>query len=357
MVAKQAEVLDHPADLINVAIEELVKERYELPAFSTLDRLIAHIRAMINNRLFLRVSGALEITEILYLDQLLVGDIEESIATLNLLKSPPRSATLGGMKQLLVKFDSLMTFGNAKRLLSTIAPTKVRYFAAQARALDISEFRDINISKRRTLLICLLYSAQVKTRDNLVEMFLKRILKIQNNARQRLQELREKHLAQTSELLNTFSQVLTASKQTHDNEALGSKVQSILDESGGTDLLLEKYEEIAAYNTNNHLPLMWRFYYTYRKLLFDLVRSMDISSTSADESVINALNFLLDNQHKRGRHLPFDINLDFISKQWRSLAISEVNGTKVLVRQQLEICIFFLLSFGFKDGRCLCSWF
>ena len=120
------------------------------------------------------------------------------------------------MKQLLAKFDALMTFGNAKRLLWSIAPTKVRYFAAQVRTLDISEFRDINIPKRRTLLICLLYSAQVKTRDNLVDMFLKRILKIQNNAVQRLKELREKHLAQTSELLNTLSQVLNASKQTQD---------------------------------------------------------------------------------------------------------------------------------------------
>lgn len=256
LVAKQAEVLDHPADLINVGIEELLQERYELPAFKTLDRLIGHIRAMVKNRLFQRVSGVLEITEILYLDQLLVRDSEESIATLNLLKSRPRSATLGGMKQLLAKFDSLMTFGNAKRLLSTIAPTKVRYFAAQARALDICEFRDLNIPKRRTLLLCLLYSAQVKTRDNLVEIFLKPILKIQNNAKQRLQEPREKHLAQTSELLNTFSQVLNASKQTQDKKALGSKVQSILDESGGTDLLLEKHEEIAAYNTNNHLLLM-----------------------------------------------------------------------------------------------------
>ena len=66
-----------------------------------------------------------------------------------------------------------------------------------------------------------------------------RILKIQNNAVQRLKELREKHLAQTSELLNTLSQVLNASKQTQDKEALGGKVQSILDESGGIDLLLE----------------------------------------------------------------------------------------------------------------------
>jgi len=42
--------MEHPADLINVAVEELVKERYELPAFSTLDRLVGHIRTIVNNR-------------------------------------------------------------------------------------------------------------------------------------------------------------------------------------------------------------------------------------------------------------------------------------------------------------------
>ena len=40
VIARAAVVMEHPADLLNVAIEELVKERYELPAFSTLDRLV-----------------------------------------------------------------------------------------------------------------------------------------------------------------------------------------------------------------------------------------------------------------------------------------------------------------------------
>jgi hypothetical protein len=40
--------MNNPADLINVAIESLVKERYELPAFSTLDRSVRHIRTLVN---------------------------------------------------------------------------------------------------------------------------------------------------------------------------------------------------------------------------------------------------------------------------------------------------------------------
>jgi TnpA family transposase len=355
LVAEAAEVKDHPADLINVAIEELVKERYELPAFSTLDRLIGHIRSMVNNRLFILCSEGLSINEQIYLDQLLVatGNETDGNATLNLLKSPPKSAKLSGVKLLQSKFDILMSFGDAKRLLKPIAPTKVRHFASLARVLDISEFQDINLPKRRTLLLCLVYEAQVKTRDYLVEIFIKRIQDIQNNAKLRLQELRDKHVTETSELLATFGQVLKASKkakEAQDNSVLGEQVQSILDEHGGPELLLQKLDEIAAYNTNNHLPLMWRFYSASRKALFSLVRSLDILSTSADESVIEALKFVLDNSHKRGKYLPFEIDLDFISSNWRALVVEEIDGTEFLVRQQLEICIFSNLATEFKTG-------
>jgi TnpA family transposase len=350
LVASEAEVKDHPADLINVAIEELVKERYELPAFSTFDRLIRHVRYLVNNRLFARVGVGLSPSEQIYLDQLLVGETEESIATLNLLKSPPKKTTLSGMKLLQNKFDALMTFGDAKRLLATITPTKVRYFAAQARAIDISEFQKNKESKRRTLLVCLLYEAQVKTRDYLVEMFLKRIQKIHNNAKQRLQELREKHLAQTSELLETLAEVLIASKEASNEAVLGHKVQFIFDEHGGSELLLHKYEEIAAYNTNNHLPLLWRFYSAHRKTLFSLVRSLSILSTSADDSVIEALKFVLDNEHKRAKYLPVEIDLGFLSNNWRSLVVKKIEGAEVLLRQQLEICIFSYLATELKAG-------
>jgi TnpA family transposase len=355
LVAEAAQVKDHPADLINVAIEELVKERYELPAFSTLDRLIGHIRSMVNNRLFALCSEGLSINEQIYLDQLLVatGNETDENATLNLLKSPPKSAKLSGVKLLQSKFDLLMSFGDAKRLLKPIAPTKVRHFASLARVLDISEFQDINLPKRRTLLLCLVYEAQVKTRDYLVEIFIKRIQDIQNNAKQRLQELRDKHVTETSELLATFGQVLKASKkakEAQDNSVLGEQVQLILDEHGGPELLLQKLDEIAAYNTNNHLPLMWRFYSASRKALFSLVRSLDILSTSADESVIEALKFVLDNEHKRGKYLPFEIDLDFISSNWRALVVEEIDGTEFLVRQQLEICIFSNLATEFKAG-------
>jgi hypothetical protein len=43
-LSEAAETKDNPADLINLALETLIKERYELPVFSTLDRLVRRVR-------------------------------------------------------------------------------------------------------------------------------------------------------------------------------------------------------------------------------------------------------------------------------------------------------------------------
>lgn len=350
VIASSAVVKDHSADLLNVAIGELVKERYEIPAFSTLDQLVDRVRTSTNTRLFGGVSAGLSQTEQTFLDRLLIKESDESVATLALLKSPPKSATLSHMQQLQAKFNSLMSFGDAKQLLSAIAPSKIKSWAAQAKALDISEFREIRLTKRRTLLLCLLYQAQVKTRDHLVEMFLKRIYTIHKYAKTRLVELREKHLAQTEALLGVLAEILTVSGESQDNATLGQQVQVVLDSHGGWESLHQQCEEIAAYNSNNHLPLLWQFYSRHRKQLFALVRSLEIRSTTADESLMVALAFVLDNEHRRTKWLKADIDLRFVTHQWRSLVVSYQGDTKVLVRQQLEICIFTYLATELKTG-------
>lgn len=58
-VYNAAQVMDNPADLINVAIAELIKKRCELPAFSTLDRLARRIRTLVNSRFFQNVVDRL----------------------------------------------------------------------------------------------------------------------------------------------------------------------------------------------------------------------------------------------------------------------------------------------------------
>ena len=50
----------NPADLINVALEELVKARYELPGYSTLDRAATTTRTKVNQALFAEIKQRVE---------------------------------------------------------------------------------------------------------------------------------------------------------------------------------------------------------------------------------------------------------------------------------------------------------
>lgn len=316
-VAVAALTKDHPADLLNVAVEWLVKERYELPAFSTLDHLVSNVRSTTNNQLFQQISDGLSAEEQIYLDRLLLSELPETQASLNLLKSPPKSATFAHLAQLQTKFNQLMTFGDAKRLLKGFPSAKRQSFAAQAKALDIAELRQQQPQKRRTLLLCLLYQAQVQTRDHLVTMFLKRMQRIKQQAKARLVDLRESHLSQTQTLLEQYAKVLTVAVAPQSATTLGEQVQAVLEHHGGAKQLLQQCEEIASYNSDNYRPLLWRFYRHYRKQLFQLVRSLDIRSTSQDQSLVEAVQFILGQEHRRSQWLVAELDLSFSSNLWR----------------------------------------
>ena len=357
-IATMAEIQDHPADLVNVAIEELVKERYELPAFSTLDRLVSKVRTAVNNRLFEKVARQMTPIEIAYLDGLVANEdeppfqsSEQFLAILSDLKAIPKNATISHIRELQTKFDRLMSFGEAQSLVKNITPTKVKHFAALAKAMDISELREVKRPKRRTLLLCLLYIAQTKAKDHLIEMFLKRMAKIHQRGKDKLVELREKHRATTELLLGVLGEILSVTEEQTDQTVLGEQVKSLIETYGGVEFLRSECEAVAAYNSDNYLPLLWQFYRSHRSTLFRLVDSLEIRSTTQDQSLIEAVKFLLENQHRRGQWLPNIISLDFANDLWREQVLfRKGNGTEVLVRRQLEVCVFSCLATELKSG-------
>ena len=367
VVEKLALIRDDPADLINGALEELSEQGFELPAFSTLDRLVRRVRTTTNQTLWEQIASNLSDDDCAYLDRLIQtakatdeaienqdpheGKPEALPVTLKLLKAAPKRPSLSHLRELQHTLERLMSFGDAKEKLKDIAPAKVNAFAAQARALDSGEFKDLLLPKRRSLLVCLLHRAQMKTRDHLADMFVQRMGKIHNAAKQRLLELREQHLKQTEIMLGIFAEVLAESADNAEDETqLGKAVQAVLDNHGGTTSLLTQCEELTTYNTHNHLPLAWQFYSRHRKALFDLLRLLELRPTSAEQSLFTALEFLQGYEHRRVVHLPVEFELNFISENWRKLVVLEQDENIVLVRRQLEVCLFSYLATELKTG-------
>ncbi|MDA8255183.1 MAG: DUF4158 domain-containing protein, partial [Betaproteobacteria bacterium] len=175
-MAGAAEVMDNPADLINVAIEELVRQRIELPAFSTLDRLSRRIRTLVNGRFFEAVMARLSEAERGQLDALLeVGDSPQKKSLFFALKQLPKRSSLEHLQELLDHIVKLSATVGADHHLTGIPNVKIKHFAAEAKALDAAELKKFTPPKRCVLVLSMIHRARVQARDDLADMFIKRM--------------------------------------------------------------------------------------------------------------------------------------------------------------------------------------
>ncbi|EMX0193121.1 Tn3 family transposase [Bacillus cereus] len=349
-IYKASQVMDNPADLINVSIEELIKERYELPAFSTLDRLARRVRKLVNNRLCNTILARLSNIEKDKLDQLLHTSKETQHSGYNYFKEVPKSPSITHMKDLQNRLSFITSFlPNIHDLLEGIPNSKLKHFAAEANSLDASEIKDFAPPKRYMLLLSTIYRSQITTRDNLVEMFLKRMRIIHKKGKEELALLREQHRSISENLISVLSEVLETTDMHDDNTQIGSKITELFEAKGGIEALKQDCTAISSYNGNNYLPLLEKFYKNHRKTLFRLITLLEIDSTTQDYSLINALKFLLENEKRKVEHLPSDIDLSFASEQWKH-TIRVEKRTDLLYRKRLEICIFSYLASELKTG-------
>lgn len=191
ILTEAAKVKDHPPDLINIAIEELIKSRCELPSFRVLDDLASEIRQAVNQELFQQVLNRLSSDQIHTLNELLIRSENQHYSEFNRFKKLPKKPTLKNLKDHINHFIWLQSHGDMTPFLNGIAPSKIKYFAAEAKSLSASELKDYSEPKRITLLICLIHQAQVKTKDHLAEMFQKRVGNIHKASKQDHQDMKE----------------------------------------------------------------------------------------------------------------------------------------------------------------------
>ena len=129
----------------------------------------------------------------------------------------------------------LETMGEIAPYLQELTRTKIKHLTSQAKALSASEIKDINLPKRLTLILCLIYSAQVQSRDALVEMFLKQMKKIHYRAIEELDSIRKKQQETTEKLVSVLTNVLQVFwEDTTDSNRL-EELKEIFKETGGVE--------------------------------------------------------------------------------------------------------------------------
>ena len=116
----------------------------------------------------------------------------------------------------------------------------------------------MSAAKRYTLMFCLIQQRQVDTKDQLADLFLRRIRKTRLSAEKKLAVLQELFRVIEEQLLAIFSQVAGYTIEISTDKPLGVSVRTLMEQHGGAVYLLDQYQQVAAYHNKNSLPLLWK---------------------------------------------------------------------------------------------------
>jgi hypothetical protein len=346
-----AETMSDPADLINRAIEALQSASIDLPAFSTLDRFAGRLRAEVHGRIFGRAAERLAEGDAMALDALLTRPPDSPTTLFNRLKQAPGPATPKMIRLWVERLEWLVGPVDPDPPLEGIAHTKLRQFAAEAAAMEVSDLLDVaHPGRRHTLLLALLRQARMRCRDELVEMMLRRIRRTQALAKEQLEALHDQHRDIEEALIGVFGQVLETAQEQETDAAFGSRVRTLLSEQGGVDALAAQCETVSAWHRDNDLPLLWPIHARHRALLFRLVDLLDIRAATQDRSLLDAWTVVSAHRHARRPDVQDDVDLGFASQRWRSFVVRR-RPEIAIDRHALEVCVFIHLADALQTGN------
>ncbi len=345
-----AQVMESPADLINAAIQTLLLNQCELPAFSTLDRMAWRIRRLVNRGIHQRIFARLTSAEQDAWSRLLEQDSSSPFTAFDRIKDAPKSATLTHLDEWLSRLLWLQALGNAEPLLEGVRPAKITHLAQEARSLYPSDLLDFTAPRRFTLLACLIFQAVVSTRDEIIQMFLKRMSKLTEKAKQELERLRKEERAISEHLVEVLADVVHASADAKDEAEGGAQIRLVLEREGGPAKLLEQCEQVSAHHGDRYQPFVKKFYGSHRKALFTVIKTLELHSTTSDQALIEAMQFIIAHEHSPKQYLEATFDLSFASKKWQRTVLVKRKGKIWFMRHHLETCVFSSLADELKSG-------
>lgn len=341
------------ADIINVGIEELLRLRFELPAFSTIHRTAQYAKTQINKQIYGQVNAELGGHGRELIDALLKVHPGKTRSQWDNLKNEPGKPTVKNIRKLVTQLEWLKTWYLDLKSLGNLPDVKLRHFAAEAKSLDTARMQELEANKRYTLACAFLKMLMARRLDDLGEVLIRRIQKIHTKAKEALAEHRAKHQAETDALIGKLHDILIALRDT-DGSHVCQRLEAI-ESAAGSDAeeSIQRCEAHEAFAGDNYAPFLWRFHKGHRTVLLRLLDNIQLVSTSTDKSTEAAIRFILSlRTSKANRVSPEELDLTWVSDKWWKV-LSERQEQKndgTLDRRHFEVCVFSQIMHELKSG-------
>lgn len=345
------------ADVINVMLEELVHHRYELPAFSTLDRLAQRARNKINREHFASVTALLTPQTKALIDGLLKTQSGETVSGWQMLKREPKKPTNKETRSYLQHIRRLQHL--VEQLPKPDIPIpKLKQYRYLARALDASEMAELKPQKRYALAVIFIRSQYAQTLDDAADLYVRLLQNLENLARQKLVLFQQERVQRTDMLVSQLREILIAYQLDGTDTQRVDAIENTL--VAEISQLLAECDEHMAYAGRNHVPFLPQPYKAVRAQLLNCIEIIEPQSSSEDQVIarlINALRLLRSNRHEIiplvTLGLEEERDLDWLSVHWRKLVLIKPTGkgkSDAVQRHYFELAVLYEIKDQLKSG-------
>jgi len=357
---------DDLIDLINIAIEQLIRQRFELPAFSTFERTAKRIRAETASQLHAQIAQTLTQQEQDALDRLFVVDLETEESSWNVLKADPENPTLSHFEAVMERATWLMALPIPTDVLTPIPDVKIQRFATEALALDANRMKDLQARKRYTLALSLLRVQRAQVLDDVAEMFSKRLLKIQQQGKEAFEASQQAAQERVTRLIQELRDVTEAYREEGTLTERMEAIDAVYD--GKSAEILSDCEAQLALMTNTFFPFLRTFVSRHRASLFRFLGTVILRSPHQNTALEETVRFLKANEQRTGKYLQTGrsehhrgqpkhivplVDLSWMSDTWRQIVTGHSRRTphpERVHRQHFEACVFTQILWNLKTG-------
>jgi hypothetical protein len=256
------------------------------------------LRLEVNTALFEQITGRMAELEARRINALLEVTGRSRKSAYDRLKQAAGRASWSGFREQVRHLAWVDSLGETQRWLEGIAESKIADFAGEAAVADAAVMRDVAQPKRTALLACLVHVAQTRARDELAEMFCKRVASIVKRAKVELDEIRAEGQGISERLIEHYREVLRyLDPRAGAGERALELARGAIERAGGFEAELADIESVAAHHAENYMPLVARQMRRDRATMFAFARTVALEATSADRSLLDALEHVLAHQH------------------------------------------------------------
>jgi len=352
-VARQAVTTkEHIPDIINVMIEELIRQNFELPGFSTLDRAAYKIRFQYNEECFENIASKLLPSQIAKINHLLESPKKEEHSRWYLLKQEPDKPTINTVKAYAAHVDALLKWHNLLSIDIDLPAAKYEQFYNEAYASDLAHINQIEAKRRYTYAIILVQRQTAKATDNLITLFIKQVKRLHNKASLALEEFKLNQAENATDLVERLLKITKAFKTEGSPVQRFTAIEKTMPDEPQT--IIDKCLDHLAITQNNELFFLPKLYKSKRFVLFNCLMNFRLETTSQQHNFKKCVDFMRQHQFAKREFLETEgLDLSWIPDKWRKLVTGKTtrqSKVEIVNRRFFELCVFTELSRQLASG-------